>query len=150
MVVVLAILSLGLLGVIIYFAISPKSSRLLKLTALIALGVIGLSLMVCAILIIIGPKGDKETIPLVLQDVAPQVKRDKNILDIIIIIGLLLVVSLVIFKSMRDQKKSGLTLKKPEKPKLFQDGDDLVLNVKLDNAEEDNDEDEESFDLSTD
>ena len=76
--VVLVILSVGLLGLIIYFAVSPKSSRLLRLTALVALVLIGLSLGICGIFLIKGPGETKEFIPLVLQESQPQAKSSNT------------------------------------------------------------------------
>jgi multisubunit Na+/H+ antiporter MnhB subunit len=146
MVIVLIILSVGLLGMIIYFAISPKSSRLLRLSALIALGVIGISILVCGILIIRGPKKEMDSIPLhVFQETASKA-QPRNIWDIIILAVFLIIVSLVIVKAIVDQRKPGKTAKKAEKSSpVFQENDELDLNIESN----DEDDDEESFDISS-
>jgi hypothetical protein len=54
-------LSMLLLGVIIYFALSPKSSKILRLTALGALGAIILSIVICAVIIITGMESTAKT-----------------------------------------------------------------------------------------
>ena len=72
MLVILGILSAGVLGVIIYFVISPKSSKMLKLTALIALGVTCLTLGICVVILLRGSGKAEETIPFHLfSDVPP-------------------------------------------------------------------------------
>jgi Flp pilus assembly protein protease CpaA len=44
-------LSVVILGLIVYFALSPRSSRTLRLAALCALGAITLSVLICALLV---------------------------------------------------------------------------------------------------
>ena len=106
MLVVGIILSIGLLGTIIYFAISPKSSRILKLSAIIALGLISLSLLICGFFIIKGPAADKTILPLpIFQETAQQTKKTIPFMDLAIIAVLLLALVLVIVKALRDQKK---------------------------------------------
>ena len=131
MIILLIILSLGLLGGIIHFAISPKSSKLLRLAALIALGVIALSLVICGILIIIGPKEDPDAALFqVFQDMPTQ-PQSRNIFDLVILGIILAVVSLVILKALRDQRKSAAgAIKKPGKAQLFDDDDDLDLQIR--------------------
>ena len=107
MLVVGIIFSVGLLGVIIYFAVSPKSSKQLRLAAIIALGVISVSLVVCGIMIIRGPGEDPTAVHLpVFQDSAPQAKRKIPVMDLAIISAFLLAMGLIIVKALRDQKKA--------------------------------------------
>ena len=117
MTVVLAILSVGLLGLIIYFAVSPKSSRLLKLTALIALVFIGLSLGVCGIFLIMGPEENPEHIPLpVLQELQPPPAKSGNMLEIIVFFVIFLIVlGVIIVLSVRGQWKEAETGKRVKK-----------------------------------
>ena len=107
MLIVGIIFSIGLLGVIIYFAISAKSSRLLKLTAIIALGLISLSLVISGIFIIKGPAEDPSIIQLpVFQDTAPQVKKSFRVVDIVILAVMIIGLVVVIVKASKDQKKT--------------------------------------------
>ena len=125
MLVVGIIFSIGLLGVIIYLAVSPKSSKLLRLSAIIALGLICLSILICGIVIIKGPAADPMEIPLpVFQDSASPVKKDKHILDIVILAVLLAALSLVIAKALKDQRKKA---ENPLKPSEHLDFPDEVL-----------------------
>ena len=121
MIVLLAILSLGLLGLIIYFIISPKSSRLIKLVATIALGLIGLSLLICGIFVIVGPRPDPNAVfvPFLSEEEEQQAVRSVNILDIVIFSVLFGIISLIVLKSIREQKKMN-KVKKESKPKKRQ------------------------------
>jgi len=119
MVVVGIIFSIGLLGVIIFFAVSPKSSKLLRLTAIVALGLIVISLVVCGIFIIKGPPEDPEFIVLpIFHDTEPQVKKPIRVLDLVILSVFIIGLSLVIAKAAKDQKKmqSAATKKKETRP----------------------------------
>ena len=146
MIVVLIILSLGLLGVIIYFAVSPKSSRLLRLSAIIALGVIGLALIICGIIILIGPAEDEDVISFpVFPDISPPVKKINNVSDIIILAVLLLFVGFVMFRAMKEQKKTAAAAqKKAEKSPIFHGGDVLEIDLESKKGKKD---DDESFDI---
>jgi amino acid transporter len=74
--VALIIFSVILLAAIIYFAVSPKSSRLLKISALIALGLIALSIGVCGIILMRGPVASRTAVPLpFITDDSPPVRR---------------------------------------------------------------------------
>ena len=108
----LAILSVALLGLIIYFAVSSKSSRLLKLAAFIALGLIGLSLGVCGFFLLKGPAESNETIPLSLfQEVKPPAKTGNTVATVIFFIVFVLVLAVIIFLAIRDQKKKDKLIK---------------------------------------
>jgi hypothetical protein len=56
MIILGIIVSILLLGVIIRFALSPQTDKLVKRAALIALGAIGLAILACLIAVIAGPK----------------------------------------------------------------------------------------------
>ena len=125
MIVVLIIFSVGLLALIIYYAISPKSSRFLKLAATIALGLIGIAIIVCAIIIIIGPKQDPNAVllPFVTEESGqPASSSSNSFTDIIIFLVLFGLISLVIVRSMKEQKKMAkLQAEKPAKPQTIQE-----------------------------
>ena len=128
--VVLIILSVGLLGVIIYFAVSHKSSRLLRLTALIALGLIGVSLAVCGFFIIRGPGEDEADIILpIFQEAQPQ-KQSSNIPATLGFFAVFfLVMGLIVFVSLRRQSKKDKSGKKaPVKAAAFKDESELRLD----------------------
>ena len=147
MIVVLIILSLGLLGVIIYFAVSPNSSRLLRLSAIIALGAIGLALIICGIIILIGPGEDEDIISFpVFPDISPPTKKINNVSDIIILVVFLALISFVVYRAVKEQKKTpAATAKKAEKSPIFQDSDELDIDELSKGTEEK--DDEESFDI---
>jgi len=115
---------------IIYFVISPKTSRLHRLAALIALGVIGITILICGILIIRGPQEDPDA---VLQQIflgTQTQPQPRSIWDIVIILALLLVVALVVAKAIKDERKPVLKKKKAVKNEFFDDADDLGLDLK--------------------
>jgi preprotein translocase subunit YajC len=143
--VVLVILSLGLLGLIIYFVISPKSSKLLKLTALIALGLIAISIGVCAVFLIMGPGEDEEHIPVsVFQGAQPQAVNSGNIPAVIVFfVVFLLIMGLIIFLALREQRKKSEGLKSAQKAPVFPASGEL--NIGSSDLF-----DEDSFDIETD
>ena len=131
MIVLLIILSVGLLGLIIYYAVSPKSSRILKLAATIALGVICLSILICAIFIIIGPKNDPNAVllPFMSEEGTQPARRERagSMMDIIILMLLLGGIGLVIAKSMKEQKKMAKlqVQSKPKKTPIIQEDKEI-------------------------
>jgi len=141
MLVVGIIFSIGLLGVTVYFAVSPKSSKLLRLVAIVALGLIVISLIVCGIFIIKGPAEDTAVIPLpIFNDTEPQKKTPIRVLDLVIFSALIVGLSLIIAKAVKDQKKlQGIALKPKESAALS--GSDLNGNMSVIG------DDEDSFDL---
>jgi len=150
MLVVLVILSAGLLGLIIYFIVSSKSSRLLRLAALIALGFIGLSIGVCGILLILGPKKEQADIVLpVFLDAAPPAKSGGNFAAILVFLVLfLLIVGITIFLSLRNQGKNKEEEKKNKKAPVYINDDHLNIG-KADSLEIEDSEDsiEDSFEI---
>jgi len=138
MLVVGIIFSIGLLGAIVYFAVSPKSSKLLRLSAIIALGLICLSLIICGIFIIKGPAEDPDVILLpIFQDSAPETKNSPHVWDLVIMAAILISLSLIIAKALRDQKK--VQLKKPSLK------ESLAVSKKDEEKEESFSSDEDSF-----
>lgn len=105
--VVLIILSVILLGAIIRFALSPKSSRPLKLAALGALILIGLAIGICAVILLRGPKDDQVNVPLaVLMETAPTPERNTNLPAIIGFLAVFLVLlALIIYSAQRSRLK---------------------------------------------
>ena len=129
MLIVLGIFSMGLLGLIIYFAFSSKSSRFLKLAAKIALGLIGIAIAVCSVFIVLGPSEDVMDIPLpVFSDAPPEQPRRGNVFEIVIFLAILaMIISLLVYLSIKDQKKKAEALKKKaEKPPVYEDKEDVM------------------------
>jgi len=144
MIVILSILSLGLLGFIIYIAISHKSSRRLRIAAIIALSVIGLSLIVCGFFIIRGPSQDPAAVPFPVFADTHAPERKTNIADLIILAVLIVVVTLVILKAMKKKPKKAEPVKKAVEPSVFQDSDDLDIDLNDGSGKND---DDNSFDI---
>ena len=150
MLVVLAILSVGLLGLIIYHAFSPKSSRPLKIAAFIAMGLIALSLGISAIFLIIGPGEDPGGIPLpIFADTPQPMQPDGHIVEALIFLAIFFIVmALIIVFSVRDRRKKEEAFnKKPEKPPAFTKTD--ILN-KVESKSESKNRQNGDFDLELD
>lgn len=126
--VVLIILSVGLLGLIIYYAFSPKSSRLVRLVAIVALGFIVLTIGICGFFLIRGPAESKEAIPLpVFQDSSPQpVKNSKVTVALVFFAVIMLVLGAIIVISVRDQKKKSAAKKAAPSSQIFDDNDKFI------------------------
>ena len=105
--IVLAIFSLGFLGTIIYFAVSQKSSRFLKLAAFIALGLIAVSVAVAGFFILMGPGEPEVFIPIpALQNQPAQAPQDNNIMgSVIFFLIFVIILGVIIYAHHRDQKK---------------------------------------------
>ena len=128
--VFLAILSAGLLGLIIFFAVSPKSSRLLKISALIALGLIGVAIGVCVFLLVKGPSQDPVAIALpVFQDMPTTPANKTNTPAVVIFVLILLVImGLIILGVKRDQKRAKEQVPETKAAPVFNDDGDLGLD----------------------
>ena len=138
----MAILSVGLLGLIIYFAVSPRSSRILKLTAFCALGLIVISLGVCGFLLVKGPGESTETIPIPVFIESQQPAKSGNTAVIIGFFAFfLLVLALIIYIAIRDQQKKDKNKSKGKAP-VFSGSDELDMDEPLH-------KDDESFDIET-
>ena len=141
--VVLIILSVGLLGVIIYFAVSPKSSRLLRLSSLIALGLIGLSLGVCGIFLIRGPGEEAADafVPVFQETSSPSKSSNAGPIVAFLVI-FAAIMALIVFLALRDQRKKGRGTKGGGKAPVFQKNDDLGLEETVGKID-----DEDSFEI---
>ena len=133
--VVLIILSVALLGVIINYAVSSKSSRFLRLAALIALGLIGLSLGVASIIIGLNDAeqdADQVHLPIFLET-AKESPNKGNIVEIIVFLVILaIIICLISVITFKDHKKRLAEAKKPAASPLFPDGgkhDDLEIKT---------------------
>jgi cbb3-type cytochrome oxidase subunit 3 len=110
-IVVFVLVSVSVLGLIVYFAFSPRSSAALRRAALIALAVIGLSLGTSAVLILLFSQSSagpgmvySEAEPV---EVVPSKNADLTV--ILVMLGvLLLFVGLIIFLALRDRKKAAV------------------------------------------
>ena len=137
MLVVLAILSLAIMGLIIYFAVSPGSSRLLKRSALIALGVIAVSLGVCGIILIRGSGKEKADFVLPgLIEAAPNAKSGNIAALIVFLATILFIISLIVLIPLREKRKKGNELKKAGKAPVFRDDYELDIEEALDKEED--------------
>lgn len=107
MIIVGIIVSLALLAVIIRFALSPRTDKPVKLAAIIALGAIGLAIVACLIIVITGPKATEEEA--VFTDFLPAepAAAGKSGSAYLLAVGfiMLLFVGLIIFLSLREEKK---------------------------------------------
>ncbi|MDR0497544.1 MAG: hypothetical protein LBH42_08020 [Treponema sp.] len=148
MFIVLGIFSAGLLGVIIYFAVSPKSSRLLRLTAIVALGLIALAIGVCSVILIKGPAEKTVEIPFpVFPDAPKEPPKKGNIIEVLVFLVIMLfIMGLIIVLVRRDHKRKGETDVKPQKSSVFQDDNNLD-DMGLETESPIGNEDDESFDI---
>jgi tellurite resistance protein TehA-like permease len=107
MIIVGAIVSLALLAMIIRFALSPTTEKPVRRAALIALGAIGLAIVACLVMALTGPQAVEEEevfagLPLAEPVAVADPKRAFMLAAGFI---LLLFVGLIIFLSLRDEKK---------------------------------------------
>ncbi|WP_169312611.1 hypothetical protein [Leadbettera azotonutricia] len=121
----LGILAVGILVVIVYFFLSKKSSKTLKLAALGALILSGIALAVCAFFLFSGsgvsPAGPYDA-PALTQAAPPA--KNTNITGLVIFLALLLAFfGFIIYLGMKDQKKKIL--------------DNAIANTKDSDLEED-------------
>ena len=149
--VVLVIFSLGLLGVIIYFAVSPKSSRLLKLAALAALVLIAISLVVSSIVLVIRgfeQSHEENTLPIFL-DIPVQPTGRGNIAEIIVfMVFLLFLVILISVVGVREHRQRQEELKKASSARMFHHEDESSdLGVKDEEQAEKPEKPKGEFDL---
>jgi flagellar basal body-associated protein FliL len=143
MLIIGIIFSAGFLGCIIYFAVSPKSSRLLRFISLIALGVIALAIVICGIFLVIGPKEATDVIPLpVFEDASPKPVKNNNLIFVVIFLAILLVVlGGIVYISLKRQKKAASEPVKRQITPVFEENNDMEQSI-LD--------DDESFDIESD
>jgi flagellar basal body-associated protein FliL len=141
--VVLGIISFVLLGVIIYFVVSPKSSRLLRISAIIALALIGLSVGVCGVFLVRGPAKVETEIPLPFLTDAEQKPQTKTNIGVIIgyFLAFVILFGLVFYSSRKEKEKKREPAKKPVRNQVFEPVDEDALDI----GHELNDD--ESFDI---
>jgi hypothetical protein len=101
-------LSLVLLGMIIYIALSPKSSKMHRLAALCALGAIMLSVIVCVIIIFANQGGESEE-PVMPDFLAaepiPAAPQGNFVAVLLLAVFLLAFLGVVVFLAMRERKR---------------------------------------------
>jgi multisubunit Na+/H+ antiporter MnhB subunit len=107
MIIVGAVISLALLAVIIRFALSPQTDKPVKRAALIALGAIGLAIVACLVIVIAGPRATEEEEVFAGLPLAEPVTvvNSNRIYMLAFGIIMLLFVGLIIFLSLREEKK---------------------------------------------
>jgi len=145
--VFLGIISVILLGVIIYFLVSPKSSRLLRISSIIALSLIGLAIGVCGIFLIKGPAKVETDIPLpFLTDATPKPQKKINVGVIIGYFAVFAIIfGLVAYTSKKEKEKKQMPVKKPERKQAFKIADDNELDIGNNSTADD-----DSFDIGID
>jgi hypothetical protein len=124
--VVLIILSVILLGFIIYYAVSSKSSRIVKLSALIALGLIGLSLGVASIVLVVNSSNhddEEPRLPVFLNPTAETPKKSNTVEIIIFLVFLAAIIGLIAVVTSRDRKIRQQEAKKAGPSRIFGDAD---------------------------
>jgi multisubunit Na+/H+ antiporter MnhB subunit len=103
------IASLILLGVIIRFALSPRTDRLVKRAALIALGAIGLAILACMIMVIAGPEAVVEEEVFAGLPLAEPVATGISPYRIYLLVlgsAMLALIGLIIFLALREKAKT--------------------------------------------
>ena len=142
----LVIISLALLGGIVHFMISPKSSRLLRISAIIALIFIGLAVGVCGVLLLRGPTKVETAVPFQFLLDAEQPKP-QNRINIGVIIGYFavfaIIFALVAYSSKKEKQKKDEPEKKAVKNQGFQSADENDLDL----GNESEPVDDDSFDI---
>jgi formate hydrogenlyase subunit 3/multisubunit Na+/H+ antiporter MnhD subunit len=108
MIILGAIVSIVLLVVIIRFALSPQTDRLVKRAALVALGAIALAIVACLVMVLAGPKkAEEEAVFSGLTPAEPVAAVvDPGRIYMLVLGGILLLfVGIVILLSLREEKK---------------------------------------------
>ena len=106
--VVLIIISLGFLGLIIYYAVSNKYSRLLRLVALGALGLICISLGVASIFIALNGTEDESAephLPIFLGVPREPTERNNAAEIVVFLVIFSAILGLIAVIASRDRKK---------------------------------------------
>jgi heme/copper-type cytochrome/quinol oxidase subunit 4 len=116
MLIVGIIFSIGLLGVIAFLALSKKSDKLIKKLAFFALILIGVSIVLSTAIVIIFAKPPEEPIEFQIPGLmVPQPKTSdssNNIMVLIFAIVLVLFLAMIIYLSLKEQKKKNISAKK--------------------------------------
>jgi hypothetical protein len=101
-------LSVALLGVIVYFALSRESSKALRLTALAALGAIILSVLICIIIVFAGMGfGAKEPVTpdFLAAEPLPAAPREDFFILFLLAVFIIVILGAVIVLSLRERKR---------------------------------------------
>jgi uncharacterized membrane protein len=102
-------IALVFLGLIVYFALSKKSSRIVRLAALAALGAVILSVLVCGVILALSLEGGggEPLMPdfLAVEEPDPPSKTNTFVL-IVVMLLLLAFLGIVVFLSLREQRKT--------------------------------------------
>jgi protein-S-isoprenylcysteine O-methyltransferase Ste14 len=109
MIVVGILASLVLLVVIIRFALSKQTDKLVKRAAIIALAVIGIAVVICLIAIVSGPKAVEEEpvfTGFALEEPVQQATNPAAVYALIFGVIMALFIALIIFLSMRDKNRA--------------------------------------------
>ena len=106
MLFVSGIIAVIALGGILYLFFSPKSSKIQKLAAMIALLASGLTLGICGFILIFGgpDTGDPYAFPLAMDKTPPPAKTNKIELVIFLILFAALL-GFIVFIGLREQKR---------------------------------------------
>ena len=139
----MGIISIILLGVIIYFVVSPKSSHLLRISGIIALALIGLAVGVCGVFLLRGPAEVEEEIPLPFLIGAEPKPEPKTNVGVIIgyFVVFAIVAGLVAYSSRKEKGKKHEPVKKVAKKEVFESSDQNKLDLGQEHG------DDESFDI---
>jgi membrane protease YdiL (CAAX protease family) len=109
MLVVGIIVSIFLLGVITFLALSKKSEKIIKKLAFIALIVIGVSVIASTVIVIVFDKPPEEPIEFRIPGLLPQQPKapssSNNIMALVFAILLVLFLGVIIYVSLKDQNQ---------------------------------------------
>lgn len=126
MLVLLILLSIALLCIMIYFAVARTSTRTIRWAAIIALGASALTILICGIIILVGPKEDTVTGPLaIFGDAQPAGGAAFNITDLVVLGILMLIMAIAIYKAFKQQEKTAKTKKARQSAPILQNTDEL-------------------------
>ena len=144
--VVMLIVSIALLGVIVFFVVSPKSSRLLRLSGIIALALIGLNLGVCGVFLLRGPREVEPEITIPFLEGSEPKPKEKTNAGVVVgyFLAFAAIFGLVAYSSIKEKEKKYEPAKKPVKNKAFQGDNEAKLDVEHDSGND------ETFDIGVD
>jgi len=146
--IALGILSVGLLGLIIKFAVSSSSSPSIKRAAIIALVLIVLSVGVCVIILIKGPAKNPGDFPIpVFQDGAQPAKKSNMPAILSYVVLLLFIVGLMLYIFRTGQAGKAARETKADNPSLFKKKSEIDKMIGDKDKEPDKKEDGENFDI---
>jgi preprotein translocase subunit YajC len=106
--VVLGIIAAVLLGMMFYFFLSRKSSKGLKLLALVALVVSGVTMAVCGFFIVFSARAveEEELLEYEILNEAPAPEKTGSVAGFVILLAVLAVFfGIILFLGLRDRRK---------------------------------------------